>query len=204
MIVAIIVIFVLKTLSAYNFSSWEGILKMVSRTTTSFDTTFETLIRRYYIPLPVVTLADIFSRMMDKVQGNNASSCPKPLRALLRYCEIHDRSAGGYFHDIPPQAVAWQLVTLSSSEHSDREPRVDSEGPLHIIADEVISMETLAERNPQVFESLKQDGYIALARNGKDTFIPLRNGDVVTNRSFQVIFDGTTSCREARPALTLP
>jgi hypothetical protein len=204
MIVAIIVIFVLKTLSAYNFSSWEGILKMDSRITTSSDTGSETFIR-YYIPFPVATLASIFSRMMDnKVQGNKTTLCPKPLGSLLRYYEIQDRSAGGYFHDIPAGSVAWQLVTLSSSEHSDREPRVDSEGPLHIIADEVISMETLAERNPQVFESLKQDGYIALARNGKDTFIPLRNGDVVTNRSFQVIFDGTTSCREARPALTLP
>lgn len=177
---------------------------MDSRTTTLPDTTFETLIRRYYIPFPVVTLGDTFSRMMDRVQGNKTTLCPKPLGALLRYYEIQDRSAGGYFHDIPPQAVAWQLVTLSSSEHSDREPRVDSEGPLHIIADEVISMETLSKSNPQAFESLQQDGYIALARNGKDTFIPLRNGDVVTNRSFQVIFDGTTSCREARPALTLP
>ncbi len=161
---------------------------MDSCITISFNTTFETLIRRYYIPIPVVTLGDIFSRIMDKVQGNKTTLCPKPLRALLRYYEIQDRSAGGYLHDIPPQAVAWQLVTLSSSEHSDREPRVDSEGPVCIIADEIISMEELAERNPQVFDSLKQDGYIALARNGRDTFIPLRSESVVTNRSLQVIF----------------
>lgn len=189
MIVAIIVIFVLKTLSAYNFSSWEGILKMDSCITTSFDTTFETLIRRYYIPVPVTTLGDIFSRMMDRVQGNKTTLCPKPLGALLRYYEIEDYPiAAAYPHDIPLQAVAWQLVTLSSSEHSDHELRVDSEGPLHIIADEVVFMEVLAERNPQAFESLQQDGYIALARNGKDTFIPLRSGDVVTNRSLKVIF----------------
>lgn len=172
---------------------------MDSRTTTSSNTLI-----RYYIPFPVVTLADIFSRMMDREQGNKTTLCPKPLGVLLRYYEIQDRSAGGYFHDIPPQAVAWKLVTLSSSESSDHEPRVDSEGPLRIIADEVISMETLSRNNPQVFESLKQDGYIALARNGNDTFIPFRNGDVVTNRSFQVISDGVTLRQEVRPALTLP
>lgn len=160
---------------------------MDSCITTFSETVSETLIR-YYIPVPVVTFADIFSRMTDRVQGNKTTLCPKPLRALLRYYEIQDAAAGGYFHDIPPQAVAWQLVTLFSSEYSDREPRVDSEGPLHIIADKVISMETLACNNLQVFESLRQDGYIALARNGKDTFIPLRSGDVVTNRSLKVIF----------------
>lgn len=160
---------------------------MGSRITTSFDTDSETAIR-YYIPIPVVTLGDIFSRIVDQVEGKKTTLCPKPLGALLRYYKIQDAAAGGYFHDIPLRAVAWQLVTLSSSEDSDHEPRVDFEGPVRIIADEIISMEVLAERNPQVFDSLKQDGYIALARNGKDTFIPLRSGDVVTNRSLKVIF----------------
>ncbi len=155
---------------------------------TSFDTTFETLIRRYYIPIPVVTLGDIFSRIVDSVRGEKTTLCPKPLGALLRYYEIEDYPIAAYPHDIPLQAVAWQLVTLSSSEHSDHELRVDSEGPLHIIADEVVFMEVLAEKNPQAFASLQQDGYIALARNGNNTFIPLGSGYVVTNRSLKVIF----------------
>lgn len=87
---------------------------MGSRITTSFDTTIETLIRRYYIPLPVVTLGDIFSRMTDRVQGNKTTLCPKPLRALLRYYEIQDAAAGGYFHDIPPKLWRgnWSLSFL--------------------------------------------------------------------------------------------
>jgi hypothetical protein len=195
--------FVLNSYQAYNFSSWEGILKMDSQTVTWSDTESETVVRRYYIPVPVVTLGDVFSRIVGEVQGNRTSLCPKPLGTLLRYYEFQDHSAGGYFHDIPPRAVAWQFVTLSSLESSDREARVDSEGALHIIADKVISMQALETSNPPLFNDLRQDGYAALARNGSCTFIPLRAGDLVTNRSLQIISWEGSFCSPEQLSLAL-
>ena len=141
---------------------------------------------RYYIPVWVRSLADIFSQIMDKVQGTESGIHPRPLGALLRFYTIEDHLVNpDECCKCPEKAVAWRLVTRTAAG--------EIEADIRIIADEVISMKTLKACNPKVFESLEEDGYVALARNGNDVFIPLRSDHVVTGRNLCVIFGNTSS-----------
>lgn len=141
---------------------------------------------RYYIPIQVRSLGDIFSQIMGRVQGTQPGILPRPLGALLRLHDIEDHSIdSGECYKCPEKAVAWRLVTITEAG--------EREGDIRIIANEIISMETLQACNFPVFESLREDGYVALARNGNDVFIPLRSDHVVTGRNLLVIFGNTSS-----------